>query len=569
MYILGLNAVFHESAACLVKDGRLIAAAEEERFNRRKHGKRALTNNAHELPWQAIESCLAQAGISLAEVDAVAYSASPDRFRATVDRPLCDLGPEMLVSLESIPDLLAAQGFRGEMHWVDHHEAHAASAFLVSPFDEAAILVADGRGEGDSTWLGYGVGHRIETLGAVPLPASIGFLWELISLFLGFGVYDAAKVMGLAAYGEPVRYAGALARIAPPLDDGRFTVDETLARFGSIGYYPPQADFSALTELLGVAPRGTGSLGPEHYDLAAALQDHTDRLLGGLARHLYAATGSRNLCVAGGVGLNCVSNRKLLVHGPFDRLFVQPAAHDAGTAIGAAYHIWHSVLGRSERHAMTHAYLGPSFDDAVIEARLQAHGLCYRRSDDIAEEVAGLVARGRVVAFFQGRMELGPRALGNRSLLVDPRDPNVRETLNRKVKHREFFRPFAPSVLEDEAGRWFDIEKETSASEYMLTTWPVRPECRERIPAVVHVDGSARVQIVRQAVNPRFHAVLSAFYRLTGVPVLLNTSFNDSEPIVCSPDDAIETFRKTRIDHLIMEDFVVDAVNANGDRLST
>ncbi len=563
MYILGINAVFHESAACLIEDGRLIAAAEEERFNRRKHGKRALGHNVDELPWQAIGYCLAEAGISPAQVDAVGYSASPAAYRAADDEPMGGAGDDFFAAFDRIPRRLAERGFRCAPTWIEHHVAHAASAFFVSPFDEAAILVVDGRGEGDSAWLGHGRGRHLRPVDAVPLPASIGFLWELFAVFLGFGIYEAAKVMGLAAYGHPARFAAALERIAPPLPDGTFAIDDAITRFRSMRYYPPGADLTALSALVGVPPRDPDdSIGVAHRGLAAALQHHTDTLLGGLARRLHAATGARALCVAGGVGLNCVSNRKLLVDGPFDRLFVQPAAHDAGTALGAAYHIWHTALGRTERHPMTHAYLGPAYDDAEIEQRLKARGVPYRRSDDIAADVARLIAGGAVVGVFQGRMELGPRALGNRSLLADPRDPGVRDMLNRKVKHREYFRPFAPSVLEEEAGRWFAIERPTSATEYMLTTWPVRPEVRDRIPAVVHIDGSARVQVVRRAANPRFHAILTAFHRLTGVPVLLNTSFNDSEPIVCSPDDALNTFGKTRIDRLAMGGFIVGEAQA-------
>nr|VFK24874.1 MAG: Carbamoyltransferase N-terminus [Candidatus Kentron sp. LPFa] len=285
------------------------------------------------------------------------------------------------------------------------------------------------------------------------------------------------------------------------------------------------------------------------------------RLMLHMAKHLYDNAGSENLCLAGGVTLNCVTNKIAFEETPFVNLFVQPAAHDAGTALGAAFFIWNHLLDNEQRQPMTHAYLGPSFTDAEIEAELQAHGLSYKHTDQVEREVADLISQNNIVGFFQGRMEIGPRALGNRSLLADPRHPDMREILNRKVKHREYFRPLAPSILYEQAKNWFHIEKETSAADFMLMAYPVKESRKDKIPAVVHVDGTSRIQTVKKDTNPRYHKLISEFYRISGVPIVLNTSFNDSEPIVCTPKDAINTFLKTGIDYLALGDFIVDKAN--------
>lgn len=558
MYILGINAIFHESAACLIKDGQLIAAVEEERYNRIKHGKEARIDNTDELPLQSIKHCLDAAAITLADVDHIGYSALPKKFRQSArDLPHDEL-LEFFAALERIPKNLAALGWKGELTWVEHHLAHAASAYFLSPFADAAVLAIDGLGEADTALLCHGQGNRLHRLRAVPYPDSLGFLWEVCSLFLGFDVYDAAKVMGLAAYGNPQRFAAQFRQLVELLADGTFKVHADLLRFNELRYYPPTAYLSGLEALFGLKPRLPESeLGPSYQDIAAALQHTTNRVLLHMAEKLHAKTGSENLCIAGGVALNCVANSVAFEKGPFRHLYVQPASHDAGTAIGAAYFIWHQILGRPERDVMQHAYWGPAFSNEQIEERLRAHGLRYRRSDHLELEVAKLISEGNIVGFFQGRMELGPRALGNRSLLADPRNSNMREILNHKVKHREYFRPLAPSVLAEAASEWFAIGKETLTNDFMLMTYPARAHLRDRIPAVLHVDGSSRIQTVRSATNPRYHRLISEFLALTGVPIVLNTSFNDSEPIVCSPDDAIHTFQKTQIDYLAIGDFIV------------
>jgi carbamoyltransferase len=556
MYVLGINAMYHESAACLLRDGELIAMAEEERFNRVKHAKKPRLDNPDQMPIRSIRYCLAQGGIELADVNQAGYSSDPAWLEHS---PIRD--EDMVAFVENVqnaPARLAALGFRGQFHWVNHHDAHAASAYYASDFEDAAVLTIDGIGDGNSTACYHGLGTRLRLVQEVQAPSSIGFLWELVSMLLGFDIYDACKVMGLSAYGDPRRYAEQFRRLIRPTAGGGFETDERLLRFSDLNYLVPSGYFRGLEALFGVRRRQRGEeLTAQHLDIAAALQQATDDIVLHVVRHLHAATGSANLCLAGGVALNCVTNTRVFEEGPFRRLHVQPAAHDAGTAQGTAWYIYHHLLGHGRKAPPTHAYWGPEFSQRQLEHALQDHQLAYTRSDSVEQEVARLLAEGHIVAFFQGRMEMGPRALGNRSLLADPRNPHMRDVLNHKVKHREYFRPFAPSVLHEEAAGWFRIGKETSAAEFMLLAYPVHEHLRERIPAVVHVDGTSRIQAVRRDVNPRYHRLISAFFELTGVPMVLNTSFNDSEPIVCTPEDAIATFLKTEIDYLVLGDFIV------------
>lgn len=567
-YILGINAVYHEPAACLIRGPELVAIAEEERFNRIKHGKKALTDNPDEFPLQSIEFCLRQAGIEMGDVAHIGYSAVPVEFeRRRAALATGAYGDEWLddaewergqLALERVPAALEALGFKGRFHWVDHHLAHAASAYYPSPFEDAAVLSVDGTGEFDTAVIYHGSGRHLTRLQGVPYPHSIGLLWEVLSIYLGFGVYDAAKVMGLASYGDPNRFIERFRRILRAGPDGTFVIDHDMVRFGHLEYYPPRAYLDGLERFLDVKRRSPRDpLEQVHEDIAAALQTLTNEIVLHMVEYAHRQTGAENLCLAGGVALNCVANGHVFENGPFQRLYVQPTAHDAGTAIGAAYWIHHAVLGDDARGVMDHAYWGPSYDDARIVEALEAHGLPHRLSESIESDVASLIAQDKIVAFFQGRMETGPRALGNRSLLANPINRDMRDILNAKVKHREYFRPLAPSVLAEEAEAWFDIQKPTSAADFMLMTYPARIEKRDRIPAVVHTDGSSRIQVVRRETNPRYHKVIEAFRAITGVPVVLNTSFNDQEPIVCTPEDAINTFLKTEIDALALGDRLV------------
>lgn len=565
MYVMGINSVFHESAACLLKDGMILVAAEEERFNRIKHGKQPREDNPDELPLNAIYYCLESAGIALDEVEYIGYSLNPKKMPSG---PYHDLFGEewggsagletFCKKIYQVADKLSAMGFKGEFKWIDHHLAHAASAFYASPFQEAAILVVDGIGETSTTSFFSGKKNQLQFLQEISYPASLGFLWESVSHLLGFSVYDAAKVMGLAAYGNPQRFLDHFNKIIKMVPNGKFEMDNQVLRFGSIIYDPPAADCQGLEALFVIKRRERGQELIEAYeDIAASLQAVTDKVMLHMINHLCDCVGSNNLCLAGGVTLNCVTNRIAFEETPFVNLFVQPAAHDAGTALGAAFFIWNHLLGNEQRQPMTHAYLGPSFADSEIEEELQAHQLRYQYADCIEAKVAELIAQNNIIGFFQGRMEIGPRALGNRSLLADPRHPDMRGILNRKVKHREYFRPLAPSILYEEAENWFHIKKETSATDFMLMAYPVKDSVKEKIPAVVHVDGTSRIQTVRKETNPRYYQLISEFYQISGVPIVLNTSFNDSEPIVCTPTDAINTFLKTEIDYLALGNFLV------------
>ncbi len=567
MYVLGINSLFHESAACLLKDGFIVAAAEEERFTRTKHAKKPRADNPNALPLRAMQYCLEEAGIDIRDLDHVAYSSDPGRRAVPWGGWTYDANPEFTRHIRLVPDEFSIMGFDGRFTWVDHHTAHAASAFYPSPFEQAAVLTIDGIGDCNTTAGFHGLGTELRCVQEVPPPNSLGFLWELVSMFLGFDIYDATKIMGLAAYGDPDRYARHFGQLVWSLPGGGFAVNSDLLRFWLLDYLTPSGYFGGLETLFGLKRRTSGEqLTQDHRDIAAALQHVADGVVLHLARDLYRRTRSASLCLAGGVALNCVTNRLVLEEGPFSALFVQPAAHDAGTAIGAALHVWHHQLRHDRCRCMAGPYLGPGFSTVQIERELQDRGLKYARSDDIEAQVADLLSQGHLVGYFQGRMEIGPRALGNRSLLADPRDPNMRQILNDRIKHRESFRPFAPSVLYEEAPRWFEIGKATPAYEYMLMACPVRKEIQARIPAVVHVDGTSRIQAVRSESNPRYHRLISEFYQRTGVPVVLNTSFNDTEPIVCTPEDAVRTFLRSEIDFLAIGDFLVSLEENRGVR---
>ena len=552
-YVLGINSIYHESSACLLHDGAIVATAEEERFNRRKHGKEARADNADELPTAAISFCLELAGIEPADVDHVALPCDPADLEATrrAGLPLPWADPvdaaTFVRSVANIPDRLRRDGFGGTTHWVAHHQAHAASAYYVTGHREAAVLVVDALGDDTySTRSFHGVGQRLDVVRSIRYPASIGYLWELVSVFLGFGVY-----------GDAERYASAFDRLAWTTSDG-FDMRHDALHFDRIMYYPPSADVGGMVDVLGIGPRAAGSpILDEHHDVAAALQAKTDELVGHLARTLREDTGADALCLAGGVALNCVTNTRVFHDGPYRELYVQPAAHDGGLALGAAMQVWNDALDGARAPSMQHAYWGPSFDDAAIEVELARRGLVGHRVPDLSAAVAERLVQKHVVGLFQGPMELGPRALGNRSIIADPRRAEMREVLNDKVKHREYFRPLAPSVLAEHAHDWFEIDRATPANEYMLMAYRARAERRDRIGAVLHVDDTCRVQAVRRDTNPQFHDIISAFHSMTGVPMVLNTSFNNQEPIICTPADAVQTFTSTRIDDLVIGSFIV------------
>jgi len=537
--VLGINAVFHDPAAALVCDGRIAAAAEEERFTRRKHGKQPVAFSTWELPERSACWCLGHAGVDAAELDAVAYSydpalaphSGPDVTAATWEglRTLFVRRAPLFLRT-ALPGLDPAR-----VRFVPHHVAHAASAYLAAGFDDCAVMTVDGRGEATSQLMGHVRGGRLEVLAEQHLPESLGLVYESLTAHLGFTrASDEYKVMALASYGEAT-HLGELRDAMRVTGDGGFAArPPAWERFA-----PPLASGGSWTRA--------------HADLAASVQARLEEVLLELAAWLHAATGERRLALAGGVALNCVANSRLWREGPFEEIWVQPAAGDAGTALGAALYVAHELDGAVE--PMGSAALGRGWSTAELEARLDRAALPYERPDDVAEEAAEVLARNGVVAWFDGRAEYGPRALGHRSLLADPRDASNLERLN-DVKGREQFRPVAPMVLEDWAGEIFSGGP--IPSPYMLFTHRVQEHWLERIPAVVHVDGTARIQTVDAAREPAVARMLRAFERRTGVPVVVNTSLNTAgRPMVDSPGDALECFGSAPVDALVMGPFIV------------
>jgi carbamoyltransferase len=593
--ILGLSAFFHDSAACLVRNGRVVAAIQEERLTRTKNDRR--------FPRAAIEACLETAGLTADSIDLVAFFEKPhlklerivtsarhwhprgsDRFVEASRRWATEslwLPGRIRRELEALsPSGGRRARWDGEVAYPTHHESHAASAYLPSPFDSAAILTIDGVGEWATTTVGVGSPDArnvpgIRVLEEIRFPHSLGLLYSAFTTFLGFAVNsDEYKVMGLAPFGTPRFAERLLEHVVDLKDDGSFALNMELFSFG----YSRAMFTDGLAELLDVPPRRDGQpVEQAHADVAASLQKVLDEAVLSLARHARELTGERRLCLAGGVALNSVANGHLLRSGLFDDVWIQPAAGDAGGALGAALYVWHQVLGERRppsrsggSDGMEGALLGPRYEPGEVEGALSRHALVYHRLEDeeIVDRAAELLADGQVVAWFQGRMEFGPRALGARSILADPRPADMQHRLNAQIKFRESFRPFAPAVLAEHAGDWFALTAPDDAllrtadgtypSPYMLFVAPVADGVRSQIPACTHVDASARIQTVDPEVSPRFAALIRAFERRTGIPVVVNTSFNlRGEPIVCSPEDAIRCFSASAIDVLAIEDFLV------------
>ena len=583
MIILGINSAYHESAAALIQDGEIIAAMEEERFTRVKHAKRALTDNAHELPWQSIAFCLTRAGVTEAEVDHVGYSLDPAE-RLARNTGLAHSGrikdgdfgspageEAFNRSLLEAGRLLGERFVSAEVHFLGHHLCHAASAYTVSPLDNAAVLAVDGIGEFSSSWLGLGLDGGLSELQQIPYPHSLGFVWEKMSELLGFDAYSGpGKVMGYGAITDPYGelsgkcHLQTMREIIQLQPDGTFAVDNDVMRFRT-------ADFSELERRFG--PRRPAPMDRyEDASIAAALQEVTEEAIIHMARTLHGMANSAsrarggppidNLCLAGGVALNCVANDKLLRETQFNRLWVQPAANDAGTALGAAA-LLHTQLSQPGRPRMDHSYLGPEYGAERIDAALDAAGLSAKRVDDPAVEIARRLERGQIVAWFQGRLEFGPRALGHRSILADPTRFDTRQRINNLVKMRESFRPFAPSVLDSMVERFFDMHPGTLCADYMLTASPMKDNRMSQvIPAVVQENGSthlatSRLHRVSAAAAPLYHRLISEFRSLSGVGAVLNTSFNISEPIVNTPEEALATFARSGMDCLMLGDRLV------------
>jgi carbamoyltransferase len=579
MNILGINAYHGNASAAVVCDGRLVAAVEEERFNRIKY--------AAGFPAQAIRYCLKEAGLKLEEIDHVAVPRNPyarlgtklfyalrmpsfARGRAKVLAKFIGVREALAAAFDSDPKAMAAQ-----FHRIEHHQAHLASAFFVSPFERAALLSADGLGDFASTMWGTGSGNRMEIADAIAFPHSLGLYYTAVTQYLGFLKFgDEYKVMGLAAYGEPERLEAfrdivrfdtngngngfrlgleyfVHHRTGPEMSWAEADKTPTLGKLFS----------EEMSRRLGAARSPEEPLEQRHRNLAASLQARLEEVYLGMLGKLAKATGLKSICLAGGVAFNCVANGKICDSTPFEQVYVQPAAGDAGLAVGAAYYVWHQKLGKPRSFVMDHAYWGPRFSAAEIRAALEASGIAREGyivaelpEQELARQAAAIIADGKILGWFQGRAEWGPRALGNRSIVADPRRADMKDILNRRIKHREIFRPFAPSILAEATGEWF---AKSHPSPFMTLAYAVRPEKRGLIPAPTHVDGTGRLQTVTREANPRYHALISAFRDLTGVPVVLNTSFNDNEPIVCRPEEAIDCFLRTKMDALVLGDFLV------------
>lgn len=585
MNIIGISCFYHDSAACLVRDGEIIAAAQEERFTRKKQDQN--------FPVNAINYCLREGGIDSAAVDYVAFYDKPFvKFERLLETYLMyspsGVGsfikamPAWIRQKLWIPEIISKEikNFKGKLLFPEHHESHAASAFFPSPFRQAAFLVLDGVGEWTTSSYGVGKDNRLEILAEIPFPHSLGLLYSAFTYFTGFKVNSGEyKVMGLAPYGEPKYVKKIYDNLIDLKENGSFRLNMDYFDYCS-GLTMTNDRFARLFD--GPARSPESKLTQREMDLARSVQEVTEEVMLRMVRHIKKQTGQANLCMAGGVALNCVSNGKLLRSGIFDNIWIQPAAGDAGSAIGAALIAYHHHLGKPAvpkkgRDMQKGTYLGPEYSSEAIQKFLDENRLPFERLDNDAllEIVADLLAKGQVIGWFQGRMEFGPRSLGNRSIIGDARSPEMQKKMNLKIKFRESFRPFAPSVLFEKAGEWFELESE---SPYMLLVADVRKEklrqmtaqeqqlwgvdklnvVRSEIPAVTHVDYSARVQTVNKADNPKYHALIAKFHEKTGCPVIVNTSFNvRGEPIVESPSDAYKCFMRTDMDALVLGDFIL------------
>jgi carbamoyltransferase len=565
IYLLGISCNIHESSAVLVKDGMLIAAAEEERFTRKKHDSR--------FPTLSIEYCLREAGISMRDLSCAGFYWQP--WKGLLKRLwwLVRYFPASLQTFRggkhwrgsvgtllshlAVPFRLWRMGFRGKFYFIEHHLAHAASAFFVSPYESAAVLTVDLCGEDCTTLVGRGRGNRITPISRSYLPNSLGIFYAALTQFLGYRAnVDEYKVMGLASYGHP-RFADAFASMVR-FENGRLTNDNSWFAFhtGGANCYSPR-----FVAAFGSACPDEGRVEADYYkDVAASGQKVLEDRLLDMAVWCRKETGEEHLCMAGGVALNSGANGRLREQQIFSSVWIQPAASDAGCSLGIPFYIWHQLLGHPRGFVMEHAYWGPEYSEADMQRAIGSSGLKFRRVDDVEVQTARLLSEGHVIGWYQGRMEWGPRALGNRSILADPRRADMKNVINSKVKFREPYRPFAPSVLEEDVEAYFHF---SGASPYMTFVCRVRDERKDAIPAVTHVDGTARIQTVSRRHNSRYWSLLNEFKTLTGVPILLNTSFNvKGEPIVCTPDHAVRCFLKTEIDYLVLGDTICSRYSA-------
>jgi carbamoyltransferase len=585
MNILGISAFYHDSAACLVRDGAIVCAAQEERFTRKKHD--------FSFPKSAIRFCMESNGLKAGDLDYVAFYDKPFiKFERILETYLAFAPWGIKTFINAVPlwirqklwikELISKElGFAGTVIFPEHHESHAASAFFPSPFQQAAFITIDGVGEWTTASFGTGKDNKVEILQEIRFPHSLGLLYSAFTYYTGFKVNSGEyKVMGLAPYGEPKYKDLILNELIDLKDDGSFKLNMKYFNYCT-GLTMTNKSFERL---FGGPPRSPESpLTQRDMDLARSIQDVTEEAMLRMARHVHKVTGQKSLCLAGGVALNCVGNGRILREGPFEQIWIQPAAGDAGGAIGAALFTWYQYLVNT-RHtdnkndSQRGSFLGPEFKDRDILEYLQTNHIPYARlaAEEIPEKIADLIAEQKVIGWFEGPMEFGPRALGARSIIGDARSPKMQEVMNLKIKFRESFRPFAPSVIEEKASQYFELQ---TVSPYMLLVAPVRRELRRQmteqeqrlfgldklhvtrsnITAVTHVDYSARVQTVSRQTSPLYHKMISAFDRKYGCPVIINTSFNvRGEPIVCTPQDAFRCFMRTNMDYLIMGSFLLD-----------
>ena len=579
--ILGINAYHGDSSACLIKDGVILAAAEEERFRRIKHWAG--------FPSEAIKYCLLESNIDFSEIEHVAINQDgkanlSKKIGFTIlNRPNLDLVIDRVVNkrkrVNIINDLSAIFGsnLACKIHWIEHHLAHLSSSFYVSPFKDAVLVSIDGFGDFASTAWGLGDDKKISIDGKVYFPHSLGIFYQAMTQWLGFYNYgDEYKVMGLAPYGEP-KFMNEMRSIVQLQEDGTFrlSLDFFLHQKEKIKYVwnggAPEVGViysNALTDLIGPARSKEEGLTKRHMDIAKSIQVMYEEALFHILNALHKKYGVDNLCLSGGCAMNSVANGKVYKNTPFKKMYIQSAAGDAGGAIGAAFAVWHQ-LGGTRNFLMSHSYYGPHYTDKDYDdllgqksEDLKKHRCVVElisREDDLCNKVAKAISEGQVVGWFQGRMEWGPRALGNRSILGDPRRGNMKDILNLKIKRRESFRPFAPSVIREEVSEWFDRDDDVP---FMTQVYPIKREKHHLIPAVTHVDGTGRLQTVSKSENPRYHKLISAFQLITGIPMILNTSFNENEPVVCHPRDALECFLRTKMDILVMGNWCISRLSS-------
>jgi carbamoyltransferase len=575
MNILGINAYHGNASAAILCDGKLVAAVEEERFNRVKY--------AAGFPAAAIQYCLKAAGITVEELDHVAVPRDPyarlgtklfyamrmpsfARERARVLAKFTGIREALAAAFGANPEKLPAK-----FHRVEHHIAHLASTFFCSPFEEAALLSADGLGDFASSMWGVGLGRRMNIHASIAFPHSLGLYYSAVTQYLGFLKFgDEYKVMGLGAYGQPefqkefrdiVHLNGSGFRLGLEYFTHHRTGPEMTWADADKTPVLGKMYSDVMAEKLGPVRDPSAPIEQRHKNLACSLQERLEEVYLGMLRRLHEETGIKSVCLAGGVAFNCVANGKILANTGFENVYVHPAAGDAGLAVGAAQFVWHQVLGNPREFVMEHAYWGPEFSPDEVRLAVQAAKFSERGcavselpEEELLRQTAAIIANGNILGWYQGRAEWGPRALGNRSIVADPRRPEMKEILNRRIKHREIFRPFAPSILAEKTGEWFE---QSHPSPFMTMAYAVRKEMRDKIPAPTHVDGTGRLQTVTPTANPRYWKLIRAFEAQTGVPVVLNTSFNDNEPIVCKPQEAIDCFNRTQMDALVLGDFLI------------